>query len=191
MHPTISVTIYLFVQDSFWRQCSVDHLILVCSEIVDEAYTWREGTQISGESSNPPADTLAPIYGSEKIGYVIWNDEPSITHCPGGCTSFVLGHSKGEQKVCFKTCACVSASNSQHLFVSYMPLWTIMYWILHLLVSIQLQSSTYETCFDWIESDHTTQTWYATACKSLRSCSDISTASGHKGQSGRATHLLT
>ena len=82
-------------------------MILVCSEIVDEAYSWREGTQISGESSNPPADTLAPIYGSEKIGYVIWNDEPSITHCPGGCTSFVLGHSKGEQKACFKTCACV------------------------------------------------------------------------------------
>lgn len=70
----------------------------MCSEIQNGAFIWREGTQISGNFSNPPADTLNPLYtkSSSEIGYVIWNDEPGATHCSKGCTSFVLGHSKGE-----------------------------------------------------------------------------------------------
>ena len=92
----------------FWSQPpSIYDLGLLphlCSDVEDGAYVWREGTQISGNASNPPADTLAPLYGDGDVGYVIWNDEPGASHCPRGCTSFILGHSKGEASKEMLTC---------------------------------------------------------------------------------------
>jgi len=70
----------------------------LCSEVRDGGYRWREGTQIDGESSNPPANTLLPLYDLTNldVGSVMWNDEPGVSHCPEGCSSSILGHSKGD-----------------------------------------------------------------------------------------------
>lgn len=67
------------------------------SEVRNGSYVWREGTQIDGASDNPPADTLLPLYdpANQDVGSVMWSDEPGVTHCPQGCSSPVLGHSKG------------------------------------------------------------------------------------------------
>lgn len=78
--------------------CFPSELHSFCSKTVNGRYVWREGTQIDGVVDNPPANTLAPLYNQESnstVGYVIWNDEPAESHCPEGCPSFVLGHSKG------------------------------------------------------------------------------------------------
>ena len=71
---------------------------IVCSPVENGKYVWNEGTQIDGIAENPPASTLAPLYNptmNNSLGYVIWNDEPAESHCPEGCPSFILGHSKG------------------------------------------------------------------------------------------------
>lgn len=81
------------------------------SEVRNGSYVWREGTQIDGASDNPPADTLLPLYdpANQDVGSVMWSDEPGVTHCPQGCSSPVLGHSKGE---IFPSYTCLSPQYS-------------------------------------------------------------------------------
>ena len=77
---------------------------MVCSEVSNGSYIWREGTQIDGILGNPPADTLSLLYDptNPDVAAVMWNDEPGTTHCPEGCPSSVLGHSKGEKCLTMK-----------------------------------------------------------------------------------------
>lgn len=88
-----------FYQGSILCDCA-----LACS-LSGLEYVWREGLHIGGLSRNPAADTLAPLYaeGSNALGYVMWNDEPGKSHCAHGCTSFILGHSKGVLPNCNQT----------------------------------------------------------------------------------------